>query len=375
MRLRFLLTALLVLALSSTVAAAANLDRPGDGNRLAYLDEFCDPYYAGLHTARFVTPQWVGEPGVDAVVVLSIDDLMDSKLYERFLRPIFQRLKTIDGRAPVSIMTKHVDPQDPLVEKWLAEGVSIEAHTYDHPCPCLQDGDAPKAKATYDRCVDLLSSIPNYRPVAFRMPCCDSMNSASPRFFAEIFNKTTPQGKFLEVDSSIFVIPTLSDPALPRGLLVDQGVERFRRYLPAARRFVNYIEDYPYPFVISRLCWELPAVTPDDRQGFNRNDRCNPATLTDMKAALDAVVIKQGVFTLTFHPHNWIRNDQVVELIDYAVAKYGRRVKFLNFQEVRNRLTNNALAGQPLRAGNGQDNGIRLADVNGDGYMDVVIGN
>ena len=47
------------------------------GNRLSYLDEFCDPYYAGLDTAKLVTPQWIGEPDVEAVVVLSIDDMRD----------------------------------------------------------------------------------------------------------------------------------------------------------------------------------------------------------------------------------------------------------------------------------------------------------
>ena len=51
------------------------------------------------------TPQWVGEPDVDAVVVLAIDDMRDPKKYETFLRPILNRLKKIDGRAPVSIMT------------------------------------------------------------------------------------------------------------------------------------------------------------------------------------------------------------------------------------------------------------------------------
>ena len=39
--------------------------------------------------------------------------------------------------------------------------------------------------------------MPNMKPVSFRMPCCDSMNSVSPRFFTEIFGKTTPGGNFL----------------------------------------------------------------------------------------------------------------------------------------------------------------------------------
>jgi putative membrane-bound dehydrogenase-like protein len=76
-----------------------------------------------------------------------------------------------------------------------------------------------------------------------------------------------------------------------------------------------------------------------------------------------------------FHPHNWIKAEQIVELIDYAIAKHGRKVKFLTFREAIDRLNDNMLAGQSLRSGDGQDNGVRIFDVNGDGFMDSVIGN
>jgi hypothetical protein len=95
----------------------------------------------------------------------------------------------------------------------------------------------------------------------------------------------------------------------------------------------------------------------------------------DLKAAIDATVVKRGVINIVFHPHGWVRSDQMVELIDHAVRKHGTRVKFLNFRECLERLNANLLAGQSLRAANGQDNGVRLLDVNGDGYLDVVIGN
>ena len=39
------------------------------------------------------------------------------------------------------------------------------------------------------------------------------------------------------------------------------------------------------------------------------------------------------------------------------------------------RLDKNLLAGEPLRATDGRDNGVRLLDVNNDGWLDVVIGN
>ena len=133
------LTALLALALLPIAAVA------GDGNRLAYLDE-SDLYYPNRSFPKLITPQWVGEDGVEAVVVLAIDDMRGHEKWEKFLRPILERLKKIDGRAPVSIMTCTIDPNHPHLQTWLKEGVSLECHTVDHPCPHLQGGDFAKAK-------------------------------------------------------------------------------------------------------------------------------------------------------------------------------------------------------------------------------------
>src|SRR5258706_2003998 len=84
---------------------AADQTQPAVGNRLAYLDDPTNPFYPNLHFAKLITPQWVGEPGVEAVVVLAVDDMSETKKYEAFLRPILDRLKQIDGRASMSIMT------------------------------------------------------------------------------------------------------------------------------------------------------------------------------------------------------------------------------------------------------------------------------
>lgn len=368
---RRVLTTLLLWSLGALAAGAADT-----GNRLAWVDDPCNPYYVGLDAPKLVTPQWVGQPGVEAVIVLSIDDMRSSASYERCLRPIIERLKQIDGRGPISIMTNHAELADPQLQQWLAEAVTVEAHTITHPCPCLQGNDLAKAKETYDGAIDLLVQVPNNPVTAFRMPCCDSMNSVGPRFFTELFGKTTPAGNFLRVDSSVFMAFTADDPALPASLATDEeGRPRFTKYIPRDRNFVNYVENYPYPYVIDRLCWEMPSAIPDDWLGFNLQDSHNPATVRDMKAAIDAVVLKQGVFTLTFHPDRWIRNDQIIELIDHATSRYGNKVLFLNFREVHQRLTANLLGGQPLRADDGSDNGVRVLDVNGDGYMDAVLGN
>jgi hypothetical protein len=56
--------------LFATLTSAAS----DPGNRLAYVDDFCNPYYVGLDTPKLITPQWIGEPGVEAVIVRSTND-------------------------------------------------------------------------------------------------------------------------------------------------------------------------------------------------------------------------------------------------------------------------------------------------------------
>jgi len=351
--------------LLSLLAASAAL--AADANRLAYLDD-SSPFWPTAQSPKFITPQWVGEPGVDAVVILAIDDMREPAKYETFLRPILDRLKRISGRAPVSIMTNTIDPNDPQLASWLAEGLSLEVHTLTHPCPCLGKAQLDGAANTFHGGVDLLASVPGNKPVAFRMPCCDSMNSASPRFFSEIFNRTSPQGRWLAVDSSVFM--RFSDA-------------RFAKYFPSELRppvkvsladYAGFIEDYPYPYVFGKLAWEFPCMTPSDWQASNALGPKTPTMLDDWKAALDSVVRAQGVFTAVLHPHGWSGAEQWVEFIDYAQQAYGPRVKFLTFREALERLEKNALEGNPLRAQGGGDGGVRLLDVDADGFMDVVIG-
>jgi putative membrane-bound dehydrogenase-like protein len=360
------LTLSLVLLLAGTSVAA-------DGNRFAYLDDL-DPYYPHRTFPKLITPQWIGEPGVDAVVVLAIDDMRGHEKWETFLRPIIDRMKQLHGRAAVSIMTCRIEPDDSHLQKWLKEGLSLECHTFDHPCPILGKRDFAAAKATYDRCVDLLASVPNSKPVAFRTPCCDSLNTVSPRLFAEIINKTTAKGNFLQLDSSVFNVFTPDDPDLKREWVTEgDGRARFLKYLPADRDFVNVIHDYPYPYVIGG-CWEFPCATPSDWQAQHLHKPNNELTVRDWYACLDCTVKKQGVMNLVFHPHGWIKSEQIIQLIDYAHATYGKRVKFLTFREALERIDKNLLGGHPLR--DPKTGGVRrgrILDVNGDGYMDVTM--
>ena len=355
-----------------------------DGNRLVYLHEN-DPFHPGLAFPKLTTPQWVGEAGVEAVVILAIDDLREPAKYETFLRPLLDRLKRIDGRAPVSIFCNTLEPRDEQFQAWLKEGLSLEVHTLTHPCPLLARGDFGAAATNVLDGLALLNRIPGNRAVAFRMPCCDSMNSPSPRFYAEIFNTTNRAGEFLTMDSSVMNLLTTNDTALPATITLDAaGQPRFGKYLPnqtnAVTRlgmgsFVTTIADYPYPYVIGRLCWEFPPMVPSDWEAQNAHGVTNASTVADWKAALDATVLKQGTFSFIFHPHGWIRIEQMVEFVDYAVERYGGKVKFLTFREAQERLDRHLLAGQPLRAPDGSDNGVRLVDVDNDGYLDVIVGN
>ncbi|MBG30064.1 MAG: dehydrogenase, partial [Opitutae bacterium] len=190
---------ILLLAVAHALGAATHVPQ-SPANRLTYLDEV-DPFHPHREFPKLTTPQWVGEKGVEAVITLGIDDMRGPEKYEAFLRPILERLKEIDGRAPVSIFTNAFKPDHPQAQKWLAEGVTIEVHTLSHPCPLLQQGNFRRAFETVHGGLDLLASIPGNHPVAYRMPCCDSMNSVSPRFFAEIYERPTAKGNYMQIDS------------------------------------------------------------------------------------------------------------------------------------------------------------------------------
>src|SRR5438552_2543664 len=374
---------LALLAFLSTTAAHRTLAET-NANRLAYLDE-PDPFSVGLTFPKLTTPQWVGESGVEAVVILAIDDMRDPQKYEMFLRPVLDRLKQIDGRAPLSIFCNQLDSQSPRLQAWLKEGLSLEVHTLTHPCPLLANSNFVAAATNYHDCVDLLGRVPGNKPLAFRMPFCDSMNSPSPRFYAEIFNRVSSTRRFLTIDSSVMNLTTENDKSLPRELVMDgEGRERFRKYFPAETNsvtrlslkwFGTTIEDYPYPYAIGKLCWEFPPMVPSDWEANNTHGPNSAQTVADWKAALHATMLKQGTFTFIFHPHGWIRTEQLLEFIDYADKTFGRKVKFLNFHEAQDRLDQHLLLGQPLRAANGQDNGVRLLDLNNAGHLDVISAN
>ncbi len=352
---------LLTLAVLHAAAPTAASDEPTEQSRKILPTLAADPaspWYPHRNFPHLKTSDWAGNPNTRAVIVLAIDDMRDSAKYEQYLRPILNRLKQIDGRAPLSIMTNQIDPSDSQLQSWLGEGLSIECHSADHPCPLLHDGDLQASVSTYNRCVDQMAAIPGNTPVAFRTPCCDSLNTVSPRFFSEIFSGQTEQQRFLQIDSSVFMFYSSADPRHARErVLNEDGEDRFLRYLPTGNRyrglqndhFVNYVENYPWPWVINNDCWEIPCLAPSDWSAQHLQGVNNPRTLEDWKAAIDLTVAADGCFSLVFHPHGWIQAEQVVELIDHAVATHGDAVQFMNFREVAHLLNQRYCDGGNLR--------------------------
>ena len=52
--------------------------------------------------------------------------------------------------------------------------------------------------------------------------------------------------------------------------VVDKdGKETFGKYLEKISSYVGTIEDYPYPYVINRTCWEFPCAVPSDWEAQN----------------------------------------------------------------------------------------------------------
>jgi len=134
----------------------------------------------------------------------------------------------------------------------------------------------------------------------------------------------------------------------PDGGFAGDGTPPHPPDIAAARRMPSLRIAPPPPRLPHPMFFRTAAARPTS-SGIDActSSPTSATTLADMKAALDIAVRKRGVYCLVFHPYNWIRNDQVVALVDHAVKAHGKKVKFLPFREVHARLTKNFLAGQP----------------------------
>src|SRR5262245_60516647 len=90
-----------LLAPAVVLPAALCVAAVGD---FSHLDD-PSPFYPRRGFPRLTTPMWFGEEGVEAVVILSIDDMRDPEKYRVYLEPILKRLAEVEGRSPLSIFT------------------------------------------------------------------------------------------------------------------------------------------------------------------------------------------------------------------------------------------------------------------------------
>ena len=171
----------------------------GSGSRFAYLDEE-NPYYVDGDFPKLTTPMWIGEEGVDAAILLSIDDMCrpfpqerpkglpvyarQPRVYYDFLKPAMDRLRQIDGRAPISVFCLQLDRDDALVQEMLRLGLSMECHTFTHPVPLMRGGtdgsdSLALARADFLGSVASLHEVVGSTPVAHRTPGCDARNTVA----------------------------------------------------------------------------------------------------------------------------------------------------------------------------------------------------
>ena len=271
-------------------------------------------------------------------------------------------------------MTNRIDPRHPHLQSWLKEGAEPGNAHLRPSLPALARGDLAKAKATYDRCVDQMDAFPaTGRGVShallrfdeFAQPAVLSPRSSTAR---------TPRATSCR---STARCATSSRPTIRAAARAGAGRARpqeiFRKYLPF-KSFVNTIEDYPYPYVIGRLCWEFPCVVPSDwrrrtakaqqpanRRRFQTGPRRDGRQAGRVHAHLSSAQLDQE------------RADRRADRSRRGEARQEGQVPHLSRSA---RAAGQKPAGrQPLRAADGGDNGVRLLDLDNDGYLDVVIGN
>ena len=351
------------------------------GSRFDYLEE-SGPFYPNGDFPRLITPQWIGEPGVDAVIHLTVDGISQVKSLPDhaltpaacldFLEPAIRYLTAIDGRAPITLYALRVHPRDPTLKRLADAGIATESHTFTHPVPLLQTdksgplgiGTLMKARGDFMGSLANLAAVPRINPSAFRAPAFDSRNVVSPRLFTDLLSARLPSGRYLSLDSSVTTWLTSADSDLG-----NRSV-RYLANIPGCSRYVNVIRDYPYPYVVDGIFWELPVVVPTPAQVGDPT-----ALLQGWHDALAEVVKRKGLCTIALRGDSNLTGEMLASWIDQAHRTYGNRVKFLNSQEIHDRLSDNLLGGQRLRNQLGADNGVRLADLNQDGLLDVLIGN
>ena len=268
------------------------------GNRLAYLDEPNNPWQMERGSAKLITPQWIGEEGVEAVIVLAIDDMSgDGQHFRNYLTPIINRLKEIDGRGPVSITCNQPEPEHPNMQWFLQQGISLETHTLTHPCPLLQRHRFRRASFDYHGCVDLLAQTPNNRSVGFRFGCMDGQNTPSPRAYAEILNGVAvTTDPFYQTEGNFYLNTQIWEDLVtnPEG------------------------ESVPEEILLDRLNgWDFTVVRPSNRAPDGQQILTKP-TLRDLQIVLSRI---DATFRARYKVLPWTKSFAIE--VEFKITKEG----------------------------------------------------
>ena len=134
--------------------------------------------------------------------------------------PSSSRLKKIDGRAPVSIMTCRSMPDDPHLQTWLKEGLSLEVHTLDHPCPLSKTATSQSREG--DRTTDASICWRDSEQQAGRVPhaLLRFAEHAEPALLRRDLSTTPRRRKPPLHRSSVMTLITPGDEALPREIVL-----------------------------------------------------------------------------------------------------------------------------------------------------------
>jgi hypothetical protein len=286
----------------------------------------CQPLKSQIKNPM-TTSKWVVNPKTEAVVLITVDDLRGNKFdgFTYFVARIaleLERNKYQKNRVPSPITVFACDLYDISTEQiaGLENLCDVEVHTISHTCPLVSTEKGKEqglidARNEIQRSMQHISSSISRTPIAFRVPCCDSQNSV-PIELPELLSANN-----LSVDSSVCGVFTAKPGTNTSG----------RKYL--APGFLNFISDYPYPYLVAGRFWEIPFCSPSDYQSFAKKESA-AVVLNDWKYALDQTVRMHGTMPLLVHNNDWVSLETISAFITYARERYGERIEFMTVREV-----------------------------------------
>lgn len=317
-----------------------------------WWDEADDEWRWTVPNASLTTPQWIGEKDVDLAVFLVGDDV-------HFLDLVKPEFKAEMRASTEKTWTVFMQEPQQLAQ---VESSPLQFGLRMRPRQCgnfdsSSDFDTDDLKAIDDA----LAQIPEPRPVAHRFPCLDWSSRVSGSLITRL-SGVSKLGNFIEADTSIVNFQNKH----------------------AASMFPNatWIDDYPYPFVTgNHLLMEFPSGPCDSLYCGWTGAECRRTFgehwLSMWQAIVGHAFTRKGIVVFCCHLASEQKPspEKVTQFVKHVRTETDGRARFLTFKQAQQRMQEHMFFGQALRRSDGLDNGVRLLDLNQDGYMDVVVGN